>query len=822
MKNYKTKCLLTLFGMTAMTATHAQVTPTSQMEDLGRGVVVLPSASSGRFVSWRLLGTDDEDATTFDVLRNGTAVKTGLSNVSCYNDDYGTAAATYQIVTKVNGVVVDTTAAVKSWTNYFYQLQLDRPAGGTISGATYAYSPNDCSVGDVDGDGEYELIVKWDPSNSKDNSQGGITGKVYLDCYKVDWTQGGSGVTPTKLWRIDLGANIRAGAHYTQFMVYDFDSDGRAELMCKTGPGSKDGQGNYVSQAATDENIKAVNDAKIWRNSDGRIDGGYEFLTVFEGETGAALHTVFYKPNRNATTDGSESTGTFNWHDSGTDKASYGNRGERYLACVAHLDGPDENPCGVFGRGYYTYAYVWAVSFDGKELKDRWYHASYSKTQYKVTDADGNTKAYPGYAPTSGSGNRTLYGNGNHNLSAGDVDGDGFDEIIYGSSALANDGTILYATGFGHGDAMHLADHNPDRPGLEVFQIHEGSPYGWDLHDATTGEILYSATGSSDNGRGMAAQLSSTHRGSFFSSSNDRQQRSAVTGEVASTKSTSVNFRIYWDGDPQEELFDGGKIDKWNGNGTTRLYIGGKDPYSYNSSSTCNSTKSTPNLQADLFGDWREEIVLWNASDSTTLNIFTTNTETTYGVPTLMHDHLYRLGIAWQNVAYNQPPHLGYYLPDRFAPSIKFVDAALAEQTVTLGDSIVPIVARYRNATSASVDSTYTPSGKTTGTADGFKRKTNYSSKLVTVEGCPEQVGDYTFVFRVTDPNTKVKLYNYAIVHVVDPDGIETVQPSTSALDSDAPVYDLQGRKVATVEQLQSGRLQRGIYLIGGRKIIVE
>lgn len=212
----------------------------------------------------------------------------------------------------------------------------------------------------MDGDGEYELFVKWDPSNSKDNSQDGVTGNVYLDCYKIDWTQGGTGTTPTKLWRIDLGVNIRAGAHYTQFMVYDFDGDGRAEMMCKTAPGSKDGTGNYVSAAGTDTKIQNCNNAKTWRNSGGKIDGGYEFLTVFEGLTGKAVHTVFYKPNRNATTIGTESTGTYNWDDrSGkTDKASYGNRGERYLAAVAHLDGMDKNACAIFSRGYYTYAYL--------------------------------------------------------------------------------------------------------------------------------------------------------------------------------------------------------------------------------------------------------------------------------------------------------------------------------------------------------------------------------------------------------------------------------------------------------------------------------
>lgn len=790
------------------------------MEKLGRGLVVLPASSSSRFISWRLLGTDDADNTSFDVLRNGEAIKTDLKDVTCYTDNNKDANSRYQIVTKVDGVAIDTTAEVAPWSNYFYQLHLDRPTG---SGCTY--SPNDCSVGDVDGDGEYEIFVKWDPDNSKDNSQSGKTGNVYLDCYKVDWTAGGSGTTPEKLWRVDLGVNIRAGAHYTQFMVYDFDGDGRAEMMCKTAPGSKDGLGEYVSAASEHDVIKKVNNSKDWRNGDGKIIGGYEFLTVFDGQTGKAIHTTPYRPNRNAKVGLTETPPSFNWDDrSGKTDTSYGNRGERYLACVAYLDGPDENPCAVFVRGYYTYAFLWAVSFDGKQIKTRWYHASDKNSQYNLTDSTGTTKPYPAKAPTRGSGSRTMYGNGNHNLSCADVDGDGCDEIIWGSAALDNDGKMLYSTGFGHGDAMHLADHNPDRPGLEVFQVHEGSPYGWDLHDAATGEILLSASADDDTGRGMAAQLSGSHRGSFFSSAKDRSQRSAVTGSVISTKSTSMNFRIYWDGDLQDELLDGNIIDDWNGNGTSRLKIGGKDPSDYNASTHCNSTKKTPNLQADIFGDWREELILWNGNTGATLNIFTTNTTTKYAVPTLMHDHTYRMGIAWQNVAYNQPPHLGYYLPDSFLPSIKVIEPEVAEQTIELGDSIYPIRAKYKYASLAMVDTTYTPGETVKGLPAGFTRTSDYLTKTMTISGKPEEAGDYTFVMRVSNPsNSNEKYYAYATVHVVNSTNITVVGDDAGKRNPETCVYDLQGRKVATLRQLEEGKtLQKGIYLIEGRKIFIE
>ena len=774
----------------------SQVSGMNQLENLGRGLVV-SRASKGNFISWRLLATDDA-STTFDVLRDSILLKGNINKSTNHTDALGTVSHKYQVVTKVDGEPVDTTAAVAPWGDVYYQLHLDLP---TANG--YTYSPNDCSVGDVDGDGEYELFVKWDPSNSQDNSKDGITGNVYLDCYKVDWSQGGIGTTPTKLWRVDLGVNIRAGAHYTQFMVYDFDGDGRAEMMCKTAPGSKDGLGEYVSAASTDSKIQGCNNAKNWRNSSGKIDGGYEFLTVFDGLTGKAIHTVFYKPNRNATTVGTESTGTFNWDDRSDKKdySSYGNRGERYLAAVAHLDGADKNASAVFVRGYYTYAYLWAVTFDGKQITDKWYHSSHSKTQYKVTDADGNTQTYTPPAATSGSGSRTMYGNGNHNLSVADVDGDGADEIVWGSAALNNDGTLLYTTGYGHGDAIHLADHNPDRPGLEVFEIHEGSPYGWDLHDAATGEILFKATGSADNGRGMAGQFSADHRGSFFSSANDRQQRSAVTGAVISTGQTSTNFRIYWDGDLQEELFDGGKIDKWTGSGTSRLYIDGKNPYDYNASSTCNGSKSTPNLQADILGDWREELILWSSNDNSTLNVFTTNTSSNFRVPTLMHDHTYRMGVAWQNVAYNQPPHIGYYLPDSVGGRI-FMDAASgeAEQTIELGDSITPIIFHYKNATGVSKSGTYASLGITV-TIDK-------EAQTVTIQGTPTKVGTARYTLKTSGNDMQATVTGKIIVN--EPSGINSIDDRPQR----TVVYDLFGREVENPTN--------GIYIINGHKVWVE
>ena len=635
----------------------AQVTPISQMEKLDRGLIVIPSGTS-RILSWRMLGTDDEERTRFNILRNGEEIAT--DKYETFYKDY-TAGNNYQVVTLVDGVAVDTTAVVTPWKKNYLALQLDRPATGTQGGT---YSPNDCSVGDVDGDGQYEIFVKWDPSTSKDNSQSDKTDKVFIDCYKLDGT---------KLWRIDLGVNIRAGAHYTQFQVYDFDGDGRAEMICKTAPGSKDGKGNYVNQAATDEKIKAASNTKDWRTSAGRINGGQEYLTVFNGQTGEAIHTIAYYPNRNAKAELSEAAGTFNWDDrSGkNDKGDYGNRGERYLAATAYLDGPESNPSGIFCRGYYTYAYIWAVDFDGKRLQTRWLHMSDSKTNYKVMDANGTTKSYKGSTCFSGLGRYTMYANGNHNMSVADVDGDGCDEIIWGSAALDNDGKMLYAVGFGHGDAIHLADLNPDRPGLELFDVHEEKgTYAWDIHDAATGEILWKGGQSgADNGRGLAADIVAGTRGQEFwsayggfdSASRNQNPFSVLTGKQAGSSKPSMNFRIYWDGDLQDELLDDTNITKYGG---STLGVGSTPLASLGSPASCNSTKATPCLSADIFGDWREEVILWSKTDNATLNIYSTITTTKYRVPTLMHDHTYRMGICWQNTAYNQPPHLGYYLPD--------------------------------------------------------------------------------------------------------------------------------------------------------------
>ena len=649
--------LLALFAVVGVQAFSQEPnTPVSQMEQLDRGLVAIPGSSGKCFVSWRLLGTDDEN-TTFEVLKNGNPIKSNIYQTTSFMAAAGKDDV-FQVATYQNGQKVDVTPEVKPWAQGYLRIPLNRPE--KLDGKDYY--PNDCSVGDVDGDGQYEIFLKWDPENSKDNANTGYSNPVIIDCYKLDGTQ---------LWRVNLGINIRAGAHYTQFMVYDFDGDGKAEMICKTAPGSSDGEGKFVTEAATIDEIKNASNTTDYRNTGtvskglGHVLAGPEYLTVFNGMTGAAMHTIHYNPSRAGEMNKTSAYPAKSfWND------DYGNRADRFLACVAYLDGPDQNPSAVMCRGYYTKAYIWAVDWDGTELKTKWLHASVSKTQ--VDHYDSNfTKTTQTYSSNTGKTpySYTAWGNGNHNISVADVDGDGCDEVCYGSATIDNDGKLLYAVGFGHGDAMHLADLDPDHPGYEIMDVHEeayenkdaGIGYGYDIHDARTGEVLSSGQRDRDTGRGLAADWDAEYRGCEFTFATQTSTYNCKGRSIYDTN-PGMNFRIFWDGDAQEELLNDITISKWDKGNISTLSLAASR--ATGSPASCNGTKATPCLQADIFGDWREEVILWNSTDASSINVYSSTYTTNYRVPTLMHDHVYRLGVAWQNVAYNQPPHLGYYLPD--------------------------------------------------------------------------------------------------------------------------------------------------------------
>lgn len=686
-----------------------------QAEFLDRGVVAV-NTENGVFVSWRSLA-DDSKSTTFDVYRDGVKVNAepikGGTNLL---DAEGTVSSKY--VVKRN----DTDESSKEasvWGDPYLRIKLDRPASGVSAKGgknsmsktedyTYTYTPNDCSVGDVDGDGEYEIFVKWDPSDAADNSHRRNTGNVIIDCYKLDGT---------KLWRVDLGRNIRAGAHYTQFMVYDFDGDGKAEMICKTAPGTIDGKGNPVLMG--DDKVTDDYRTKSGDNT-GIVVSGPEYLTVFDGLTGAEITTTSYVPLRSVQSNSS-------WGD------SYGNRCERYLACVAYLDG--KKPSAVFCRGYYTHSYLCAWDFDGKELKQRWLHESTTKGQ-------------------------GAYGEGAHSLTVGDVDGDGCDEIVYGAACIDHDGKLLYRTGAGHGDALHLGDFDPDRDGLEVFMVHEekSSAYKWDceFRDAATGKILWGeAQSGNDIGRGLVGDLSENWRGyevwpgSRFVNGTRVNATFDCQGNVAADgKVPSSCFRIYWDGDLLDELFDG----KYNKDNEKSYPIIEKRNSTLTSSTTlmsfskwnaqsCNTTKATPCLSADILGDWREEIILWDGENSTDLLVFTTTIPSEYRVPCLMQDHNYRMAIAWQNVAYNQPPHLGYYLADRFsnAPRIS-VKSGSMKQLIEVGDAIQEITGQAIAANTLVAE----------GLPEGVTLDFNDNTGIFTISGVPAEIGSYELTLVAT------------------------------------------------------------------------
>ncbi len=594
-----------------------------QMERLGRGVVVVRPVSSQAYIGWRLLGTDPSGI-GFNVYRSangGAATKLNalpLTNSCNVTDSPNFAVAnSYFVRPVIDGLEQTASAAFTLPANapirQHLSIPLQPPGGGTTpDGVPYTYTANDCSVADLDGDGEYELVLKWDPTNSKDNSQSGYTGNVFLDGYKLDGT---------RLWRIDLGRNIRAGAHYTQFMVYDLDGDGRAEVACKTAPGTVDALGKNVL-------LGGDSAAADYRNGSGYVLSGPEYFTLFDGLTGRELATTNYVPAR-----GSVSA----WGD------SYGNRVDRFLACVAFLDG--QRPSVVMCRGYYTRAALTAWDWRDGKLTRRW--------AFDTGDSGG---------PWSG-----WKGQGAHSLTVGDVDGDGKDEITYGAAAIDDDGTGLYNTALGHGDALHMSKMDPDRVGQQVWMVHEdpGSygPTGLEFRDAATGALIFGLDGQgADVGRGVAIDIDPRYRG--YEMWGSRGGLMSASGEqITSSRPSQMNFALWWDSDLLREILDGTQVRKWNWSSSSSSSV-----LSPNGLSSNNSTKSTPCLSADILGDWREEVI-WRTADNSDLQIYTTVSVATNRLYTLMHDPQYRLAIAWQNVAYNQPPHPGFYLgPDMPEP----------------------------------------------------------------------------------------------------------------------------------------------------------
>lgn len=610
-----------------------------RMEKLGRGLIAVKTGD-GVYLSWRLSGEECSvknivNAPDFEIYKNGKKL-CEVTDSTNYIDRSGTGADLYSVSVR-DGERCD---EVSVWNDRYTDIALDKPSDFEYNGTTYSYTVGDASCGDLDGDGEYEIVLKWN-CNPQDNSNSGVTGNVYLDAYKTDGT---------RLWRIDLGRNIRSGEHYTQFLVYDFDFDGIAEVTCKTAPGSLDASGNYVSSVSNDASVRNVDNTAVYVNEGGYILSGEEFFTVFDGKTGNAVDTINYPIARVSATV---------WGD------NYGNRCDRYLADVAYLDG--EKPYAVYWRGYYggkdNYpgrTGIFCASFDGERL-------SVNENHIFETRSD-----QPGYT----AGNESVIGQGNHNITVADVDDDGKDEFISGALCFELKDTgklgVKWNTGLGHGDALHIGDYDPTHEGLEYFTVHESSPYGSSVIDANTGEILAHWDGSKDTGRGTMVNVGA---GGYYQTTDAKGNYYYAMGNGVFEKGLGIgwNFRTFWDGDLYDEILDekrvgttdSSTVSSWNGSEMELVFNAGD----YGCVSI-NGTKSVPALQADLFGDWREELV-YPTSDNKTLRIFTSAELTEYKLPTLMHDPVYRSGVAAEQTAYNQPPHIGFYLAEEiFKPEI--------------------------------------------------------------------------------------------------------------------------------------------------------
>jgi len=618
-------------------------------EWLDRGVIAL-QADEGIFVSWRLLADEYEAGVTFNVYRDGKKLNSAPLSVTNFVDTDGEAGDRYQVERIRNGNRKKDGEATALDQKYL-AIPMQKPEGGTTATGDYTYSVNDASVGDLDGDGEYEVIVKWYPSNAIDSSQTGMTGPTIFDAYKLDGTL---------LWRMDMGLNLTSGAHYHQFIVADLDGNGKSEFLIKTADattvyGATDGEFDSSKVISV---IGNPEDNGRWVNDSGKVFDGPEYITVFEGLTGKVIDTVNYEFALGDVT---------SWGD------SFHNRSDRYLAGLAYLDG--KKPSVVYGRGYYERTTYVAYSLVNGALVTEW-------TFDSAVEGRGAGLGY-------------------HSLATGDVDNDGYDEIIAGSLVLNEDGTILYAMDGNmgrekgsHGDAMHVGAFDPDREGLHFIGVHEDPAVAsLEYHDGATGETIMSFYGSVDAGRGLAANITSKPGYEFWGTAPDNVEQGGgiynVKGEVIADShraaGLSINFALYWDGDLLHELLDNTSITKFN-EATLKAEL----LQDFEGVVSNNGTKATPTLQADILGDWREEVLL-PAEDSSELRVYSTTIPTDYRLFTLMHDTVYRMGVAWQNVAYNQPPHLGFYLGEDIrdavlneelvAPKVKYTNEPKANPT---------------------------------------------------------------------------------------------------------------------------------------------
>lgn len=600
------KLLLFLFA-TASLAIHAQ----RATDIVDRGLVAVKTGS-GVYCSWRIPAEEYYDV-TYNIYRDGVKLNSEPLSVSNYTDAGGTLTSTYTVEPVVRGVAREKCAAVTPWAKNYKEIKMDH---GTL---TSTYIPNDACVADVDGDGELEILLKFD--NESEIASGylpnGYNGEyAIVEVYKLDGT---------KLWWLDFGPNMSDFQNNENNIVaYDWDGDGKAEAVMRAADGTT------IHMA--DGTVHVVGDAtKNYRSPSGGggatyfMHEGSEFLLYLNGATGEVYQEMEYPLKR---LEAGETSLEAAWGD------GYGHRSTKHFFGAPYLDG--RKPSIFLARGIYTRHKMIALDVDPAThtLTERW------RWNCNTPGSD-------------------WYGQGFHNFCVADVDWDGRDEIVFGSMVIDDNGKGLSTTGLGHGDSQHCSDFDPYSHGQEVFTCLEEKPNNC-FRDGTTSKIYYRSIGSSDDGRANMGNFYNSYPGAQGVSSHDDGLISSVTHDVipgGSKANITQNFRIYWDGDLCEESFDyaSGK----NTAGT--IYKAGRGVIAtLEGSLTNNDTKGTPCFQGDILGDWREEVIMRTADNN--IRIYTTNVETPWRNYSLWHDHQYRQAMVWQMCGYNQTPHTSYFL----------------------------------------------------------------------------------------------------------------------------------------------------------------
>ena len=658
-------------------------------DKLTRGLVAIPQGDktgqdnrfgitgTGVFVSWRILPTEYYD-TQYNLYRDNKKVNAEPLSVSNYQDDAGTSSSTYKVVPVVKGQERTDLAseAVKPWEHQYWQIPVEPVVGRDGKSAT-GYTLNDCSVADVDGDGQMEFVVKRRNDSGNLNTSGNKNNFNLHECYKMNGK---------RLWWIDMGPNLMAGPdEQYDLILYDWDGDGKAEAIMR-------GADNMIIHTASGKAIN-IGNMNYYAPRDEYTHQGAEYLLYLNGETGEPYGW-----------DGTSSTFTPmeyplpRFEKGETDyasvwgKADTGHRSCKHYFGAPYLDG--RNPSIFLGRGCYTRHKFCALDVDPTThvLSQRWRWNCYD-------------------------GNSPWFGNGFHNFAIADVDMDGRDEIVFGSMIIDDTGFGLSTTGYGHGDAQHCTDLDPYTWGLEQFVCLESTAVpGIAYTDATSSTLRYTSGTGGDNGRCMAGNFSGTYPGSIgisFGLNSISLVTNKVMEDFNAGADNHVNMRIYWDGDLLDEYLDSPGTEKeaavyktGNEVGTNRSFYASRCFVSAGCKMD-NDSKNNPGFSGDILGDWREEIVV-RTSDNNALRIYTTSYPSPHGLTSLWYDHVYRNGMTWQCVGYNQPPQTSFFVGElegitRIAPAITLEGRTEVSGTIS-GTTGQLLVSGYEDKTIAVTD----------------------------------------------------------------------------------------------------------------------